>query len=114
MDDCIFCKIVSGQIPSQKVFEDDNVLAFRDINPAAPVHILVVPKQHISGLDEVDEANSAVLGPLFVAIAMIAQREEELKMGYRVVSNVGEYAGQSVGHLHFHIIGGRRLDLKMG
>jgi len=114
MKDCVFCKIINGEIPSQKVFENDRVLAFHDINPAAPIHILVTPKRHISSLVEMNSSNSALLPPLFEAIAEIAKAEKGLKNGFRVVSNVGEDAGQTVAHLHFHILGGQRLDMKMG
>lgn len=110
--DCIFCKIIAGEIPSTKVYEDDEILAFRDINPQAPVHILVIPKRHIGGVHEVNSENSAVVSKIFVKIAEIAKREG-LTNGYRVVSNVGEDGGQTVPHLHFHILGGRKLDVNM-
>lgn len=110
--DCIFCKIVSGDIPSTKVYEDDEILAFRDINPQAPVHILVIPKKHIGGVHEVNSENSAVVAKIFVKIAEIA-KQEGLDNGYRVVSNVGEDGGQTVPHLHFHILGGKKLDVNM-
>lgn len=111
--DCLFCKIIAGELPSTKVYEDDKILAFRDINPQAPTHILVIPKEHIAGVDEVNENNAAVISHIFVKIAEIA-RQEGLSKGYRVVSNVGEYAGQTVRHLHFHILGGEQLNLTMG
>lgn len=106
--DCLFCSIVKGEIPSTKVFEDDRVLAFRDINPQAPVHILVIPKEHIVSVAEVNEANSAVVAHIFEVIAKIAD-SEGLGEGYRVVSNCGAHACQSVKHLHFHILGGRQM-----
>lgn len=110
--DCIFCKIIAGEIPSTKVFEDDDVLAFRDINPQAPTHILVIPKRHIAGVHEITAENAAVVAKIFVKIAEIAKREG-LTNGYRVVSNVGEDGGQTVPHLHFHILGGKKLNVNM-
>lgn len=107
--DCLFCKIVAGEIPSTKVYEDEKILAFRDIAPQAPVHILVIPKEHIGGVDEVNAENAAVMSHMFAKIAEIA-RQEGLNDGYRVVSNVGEYGCQSVRHLHFHILGGKQLS----
>lgn len=112
MDNCLFCKIIKGEIPSTKVFEDGEILAFRDINPQAPTHILVIPKEHIGGVDELCESNAAVVSRIFVKIAEIA-KNEGLKNGYRVVSNVGEDGGQTVRHLHFHILGGEKLSEKM-
>lgn len=110
--DCLFCKIVAGEIPSTKVYEDDKILAFRDINPMAPTHILVIPKEHIGGVDELTESNSAVVSHIFAKIAEIA-KAEGLGNGYRVVSNVGEDGGQTVRHLHFHILGGKKLNTDM-
>lgn len=110
--DCLFCKIIAGEIPSTKVYEDDKILAFRDINPQAPAHILVIPKEHIGGVDELTEENSAVAAHIFAKIAEIA-RKEGLTDGYRVVSNVGEHGCQSVRHLHFHILGGKQLGGSM-
>lgn len=110
--DCLFCKIIAGEIPSTKVYEDEEVLAFRDINPQAPAHILVIPKKHIGGVDELTEENAAVVSRIFVKIAEIAKKEG-LKDGYRVVSNVGEHGCQSVRHLHFHILGGKQLNGSM-
>ncbi|MCH5195877.1 MAG: histidine triad nucleotide-binding protein [Oscillospiraceae bacterium] len=112
MMDCLFCKIIAGEIPSTKVFEDEKILAFRDINPQAPSHILVIPKEHIGGVDELNENNSAVVAHIFAKIAEIA-KNEGLENGYRVVSNVGEDGGQTVRHLHFHIIGGAKLNTQM-
>lgn len=112
MNDCLFCKIIAGEIPSSKVFEDDQILAFRDINPMAPKHILVIPKQHIGGVDEITPENSAVVAHIFEMIAVIA-KEEGLTGGYRVVSNIGEDGGQTVRHLHFHILGGKKLSVEM-
>ena len=109
---CIFCKIIAGEIPSSKVYEDETVYAFRDINPQAPTHILVVPKAHIASVGEITAENSGVVAHIFEVIAKIA-REEGLESGYRVVSNCGEDAGQTVHHLHFHILGGKTLALEM-
>ena len=109
---CIFCKIVAGEIPSAKVYEDETVLAFRDINPMAPTHILVIPKAHIPSVAAITLENSAVVSHLFEVIAAVAQ-QEGLENGYRVVSNCGPDAGQTVPHLHFHILGGRELTLEM-
>lgn len=112
MDNCLFCKIIKGEIPSTKVYEDSEILAFRDINPQAPTHILVIPKQHIGSVSEINENNSAIVSHIFVKIAEIAAKEN-LTNGYRVVSNVGEDGGQTVHHLHFHILGGEKLSEKM-
>lgn len=110
--DCLFCKIVAGDIPSTKVYEDDAVLAFRDINPQAPTHILVIPKAHIASVAEITGENSGVIAHIFEVIPAIA-KAEGLENGYRVVSNCGDHAGQTVHHLHFHILGGRELTLEM-
>lgn len=108
MADCIFCKIIAGEIPSDKVYEDENVVAFRDIHPQAPVHILVVPKTHIKSAAEISAENSDEVAHCFEAIANIA-RQEKLEEGFRVVNNCGENAGQTVPHIHFHILAGRVL-----
>lgn len=108
MSDCIFCKIIAGEIPSSKVYEDDRVYAFRDINPMAPVHILIVPKMHIASADAVDEASSASVARIFEVIPKIAAAEG-LTNGYRVITNCGEDGCQSVKHLHFHLLGGKKL-----
>ncbi len=110
--DCLFCKIIAGDIPSAKVYEDDTVFAFRDIAPQAPAHILVIPKTHISGCDGVTADNSQVVAHIFEVIPQIA-KAEGLVNGYRVVSNCGADAGQTVRHLHFHILGGKQLALEM-
>lgn len=110
--DCLFCKIIAGDIPSNKVYEDDLVLAFRDIAPQAPCHILVIPKSHIPSVDGVTAENSGVVSHIFEVIPQIA-KTEGLEHGYRVVSNCGSDAGQTVPHLHFHILGGRTLQLEM-
>ena len=112
MSDCLFCKIVAGDIPSAKVYEDELCYAFRDINPQAPTHILVVPKEHVSSCADVTEDNAALVAHIFTVIPRIAQAEG-LTGGWRVVSNVGADAGQTVPHLHFHILGGQRLSDRM-
>ena len=112
MDDCIFCKIIKGEIPSTKVYESDSVVAFLDIAPVAPVHIVIVSKEHIESVAAIDKTNSGVVSEIFETIAFIAT-EQGLDNGYRVVSNVGADASQSVKHLHFHIIGGKKLGLQM-
>ena len=109
---CLFCKIVAGEIPSTKVYEDETVLAFRDINPQAPTHILVIPKTHIPSVDGVTAENSGVVAHIFEVIPAIA-RQEGLVNGYRVVSNCGDDGCQSVKHLHFHILGGKKLSETM-
>ena len=112
MENCLFCKIVAGQIPSNKVYEDETVLAFRDIAPQAPCHILVIPKTHIGSVAEINGENSGLVAHIFEVIAKIAA-EEKLDGGYRVVSNCGADAGQTVHHLHFHILGGKTLQTEM-
>ena len=112
MYNCLFCKIIAGDIPSAKVYEDENVYAFRDIAPQAPVHILVVPKEHICCANAIDENNSYHVAKCFEAIAKIA-KAEGLEDGYRVINNCGENGGQTVMHLHFHILGGVKLGEKM-
>ena len=109
---CLFCKIIAGDIPSTLVYEDETVYAFRDIAPQAPTHILVVPKAHIADCNGVNAGNSAIVAHIFEVIPQIA-RAEGLENGYRVVSNCGADAGQTVQHLHFHILGGRKLALEM-
>lgn len=111
-ENCLFCRIIAGEIPSTKVYEDDDVFAFRDINPQAPVHILVVPKKHICCARCINEENSGVVAKCFEAIAKIA-KAEGLDNGYRVINNCGEDGGQSVMHLHFHLIGGMKLGEKI-
>ena len=112
MENCLFCKIIAGEIPSNKVYEDEKVLAFRDIAPQAPTHILVIPKAHIASVAEINEDNAALVAHIFRVIPEIA-RAEGLSGGYRVVSNCGADAGQTVHHLHFHILGGGVLNTQM-
>ena len=113
-ENCLFCKIVAGDIPSSKVHEDDLVLAFDDINPVAPVHQLVIPKRHIASADDLSEADGELLGRLFAVSAALAAKAGLPDKGYRVVTNVGADGGQSVDHLHFHLIGGRAMTWPPG
>ena len=112
MSDCLFCKIISGDIPSTKVYEDEKILAFRDIAPQAPCHVLVIPKNHIADVNGITAENSAIVAHIFQVIPQIA-KAEGLENGYRVVSNCGSDAGQTVQHLHFHTLGGKQLALEM-
>ena len=114
MSDCLFCKIIAGEIPSTKIYEDESVYAFKDINPLAPVHILIVPKNHISGASEITAENSAVISKIFEAAAKIAKEQGISDDGFRIVTNCGENGCQSVGHLHFHLLGGKKLSVSMG
>lgn len=112
MENCLFCKIAERKIPADIIFENDHVLAFRDISPQAPVHILVIPKEHISSPEEISEANSAVAGKVIAAAAEIA-KQNDLE-GYRLVFNCNEIAGQTVFHLHCHLLGGRKMNWPPG
>ena len=111
--DCLFCKIIGGEIPSNKVYENDTVFAFRDIDPQAPVHILIVPKEHIASAKDINESNSAVVAHIFEVAAKIA-KAEGLDDGFRIVNNCGDSAGQTVKHLHFHLMGGREFTWPAG
>ncbi len=111
--DCIFCKIISGEIPSKKVYEDESVYAFYDINPMAPVHVLIVPKTHIASINELTPENSAVVAHIYEVAAKLAKELGVAESGYRMVSNCGADAGQTVFHLHFHLLGGRPLKVDM-
>lgn len=112
MSDCLFCKIAAGEIPSKKVYEDELCYAFYDIDPQAPVHFLVIPKEHIQSVSQVDETNAATVGHIFQVIAKVAK---DLGLeSYRVVSNIGVQAGQSVLHLHFHVLSGRDMTWPPG
>lgn len=108
MADCLFCKIVAGEIPSTKIYEDENVYAFADIDPQAPFHAIVIPKQHITSAAEIDSNNSALISKVFEAIAKIV-KQENLENGFRVVNNCGADGGQTVGHIHFHLLARRNL-----
>ncbi|MEE0868006.1 MAG: histidine triad nucleotide-binding protein [Clostridia bacterium] len=107
--DCLFCKIAAGEIPSQKVYEDEHVYAFRDIDPQAPVHVIIIPKEHIESANAITDENCAVIGHVFAAAAKIAKAEGIDEKGYRIVNNCGEDGGQTVMHLHFHMLGKRSL-----
>ncbi len=111
--DCLFCKIAAGEIPSAKVYENEWVYAFRDINPQAPVHVLAIPRVHVCSTDGINAESSAYIAKIFEAIPEIA-KSEGLTNGYRVITNCGEDGCQTVKHLHFHILGGRKLPEKMG
>ncbi|MBF4694916.1 histidine triad nucleotide-binding protein [Fusibacter ferrireducens] len=114
MVDCIFCKIINGEIPSSKVYEDDLVYAFEDINPSAPVHVLIVPKEHIASLEELDEGHTSLIGHLHLVASKIAKERQINESGYRLLTNVGKDGGQSVFHLHYHLLGGRNLQWPPG
>jgi histidine triad (HIT) family protein len=110
---CLFCRIIRGEISAKKIFEDDHVFAFEDINPQAPAHVLIVPKKHLAGLKEADAADAEIIGRCHLAAAQIA-RQRKIEQGYRTVLNVGPGAGQSVFHLHVHLLGGRPLSWPPG
>ena len=113
MEDCVFCKIIKGEIPSEKVYEDDEILAFKDIQPAAPIHILVIPKKHIENLLEVKGQDSYLIGKIYQTINKIAKDMKIEKDGFRVIVNCGKDAGQEVMHLHFHMLAGRKMGPKI-
>ncbi|MDR3049607.1 MAG: histidine triad nucleotide-binding protein [Elusimicrobiota bacterium] len=112
--DCLFCKIIKGEIPSKKAYEDDFVLAFDDISPQAPIHIIVIPKKHIASLKEVSQEDENLLGRVQVAVSKIAAKYPQLQNGYRLVNNCGEDALQSVQHIHYHLLGGRKFSWPAG
>jgi len=114
MEDCLFCKIAKGDIPSNKVYEDDIMLAFHDIAPTAPVHVLVIPKKHISSISALEESDAAIVGAIMLRIKALAEELGIAEDGYRVVANTGKNGGQTVPHLHFHVIGGRNLEWPPG
>lgn len=114
MADCIFCKIVQGDIPAGKVYEDEQVLAFKDINPAAPTHILIIPKEHIASMNEVNTTTLQLMGHILVVAAKLAEQLGLASSGYRLVNNCGQDGGQTVHHLHFHLLGGRSLQWPPG
>ena len=113
MDDCVFCKIIKGEIPSEKVYEDDKVLAFKDINPAAPIHVLVIPKEHVQNVLEINHENKEMISDIFLAINKIAKQLGIDQNGFRVITNCGKDAGQEVMHLHFHILAGGKMGPKI-
>lgn len=114
MDDCIFCKIAKKEIPSEIIFEDNKIIAFKDITPIAPTHILIIPKEHISSLNDLTEKNIELVGNIMLRIKEIAEDIEIDGKGYRVVNNCGKYGGQTVEHLHFHLIAGRQMQWPPG
>lgn len=114
MSDCIFCKIVDKKIPAKIVYEDDKIMAFEDLNPVGPVHVLIIPKLHIKSLNEVSEENQELISHLMVKVKEIAEKMNVFEDGYRLVANCGELGGQDVGHLHFHLISGRQMQWPPG
>jgi histidine triad (HIT) family protein len=114
MSDCLFCKIIAGEIPSEKVYEDDDVFAFKDINAVAPHHCLIIPKQHIAMINDVEEQDATIMGKLFLTAKKIALQEGFAEAGYRTVMNCGESAGQTVFHVHLHLLAGRELTWPPG
>lgn len=113
MSDCIFCKIINKEIPSTIVYEDEKIIAFKDINPVAPVHVLVIPKKHITSLIELEDEDKNIIGDIYLVINKIAKELEIAEKGFRVIVNCGEDGGQEVKHLHFHLIGGEKLGTKI-
>ena len=113
MDNCIFCKIIKGEIPSEKVYEDEEILAFKDINPAAPIHILVIPKKHIETLLDVKKEDNYLIGKIYATINKIAKDLGIEKDGFRVIANCGKDSGQEVMHIHFHLLAGKKLGNKI-
>ena len=114
MENCIFCKIINGEIPSQKVYEDDKIFAFKDINPEAPVHILIIPKKHIESLNDLKEEDKDIISHIFIKVKEIGNKLGISESGYRVVNNCGVDGGQTVSHIHFHLLGGRSLQWPPG
>ena len=113
MQDCIFCKIINKEIPSEIVYEDEEILAFKDINPVAPVHIIFIPKKHICCVNMLEDEDVEVIGKIFIKIKEVAKKLDIADSGYRIINNCGENAGQTVKHIHFHLIGGKDLGLKL-
>lgn len=114
MSECLFCRIVQGNIPATIIYQDDHTLAFDDINPQAPVHSLIIPKRHVVSMHELDESDEALLGRLLTACNTVARNKGLSKRGFRLVANTGEDGGQTVGHLHFHVLGGRHMSWPPG
>ena len=113
MEDCLFCKIIKGEIPSTKVYEDEDILAFEDINPAAPIHTLVIPKKHITSLAHMEKEDEEIIGKIYGVINKIAEEKGVKEKGYRVIVNCGKDGGQEVMHLHFHLLAGKKLGEKI-
>ena len=113
MEDCIFCKIIKKEIPASIVYEDDQIIAFKDIQPAAPIHILVIPKKHIASLVELNEEDELLIGKIYTVINKVAEAQSVKEKGYRVIVNCGKDGGQEVGHLHFHLLAGKKLGEKI-
>lgn len=111
--ECIFCKIIKGEIPSTKVYEDEEILAFNDINPAAPIHVLIIPKKHIESLAHMNEEDEIIISKIYKVINKIAKEQGFKDRGYRVIVNCGKDGGQEVNHLHFHLLAGRQLGEKI-
>jgi len=114
MCDCLFCKIIAGEIPSEVVYEDEQVTAFRDINPVAPTHILIIPNKHIASINELTPGDESLVGHLFAAAKDLAKQEGIAESGYRLIINVGPHGGQEIYHLHLHLIGGQKMRYPMG
>ena len=113
MNDCIFCKIINNEIPSNKIYEDDNIIAFKDINPQMPIHVLVIPKKHIASILELTSEDEELIGKIFSVIKKLAKELKIDETGFRVISNCGEDAGQTVKHIHFHILAGQKMTDKI-
>lgn len=114
MSDCLFCKIIAGEIPSDKVYENDNIFAFRDINPAAPTHILIIPKEHIATTNDLDESHKTIIGEIVLTAKQLAEDEGIAESGYRTVFNCNKDGGQAVYHIHLHLLGGRQMGWPPG
>lgn len=112
MEDCIFCKIINNEIPSTKIYEDEFILAFNDISPLTPVHVVIIPKMHIDSADKINTENSFYVAKIFEQIPLISKKIN-LENGYRIITNIGNHGGQSVNHLHFHLLGGEKLPVKI-
>ena len=112
-ENCVFCKIIKGEIPSNKVYEDNEILAFKDINPAAPIHVLVIPKKHIKSLAEMEDGEEKIIAKIYKVINKIAEKQDFKEKGYRVIVNCGKDGGQDVEHLHFHLLAGKELGEKI-
>ena len=113
MEDCIFCKIINGQVPSEKVYEDEEILAFKDIHPAAPIHVLIIPKKHIATLMDIEEEDSSLMGKIIQTAKLIAKQLGIGENGFRLIANCGPDSGQEVMHIHFHLLAGRTMGPKI-